>query len=123
MKELILDAVALGYKPLFYTKRGTINAMAKKLEKFAIGHCEPLELYLLQIWLMEAKGIYLTIIDYYGEKVDYDTWKFIGWKNSINVIEKGTAMLFADDEDNTPYKTYEEALMQGIKEAVKLVEN
>ena len=109
MKELIMDAVALGYAPLFYTKRGTINSMAKKLEGITVERCKPLELSHLQQWLREEKGIVLAI--HYTDGVSEYYWSY--W-NLIN--NKGLV-------GGTNSKTYEEALVGGIKEAINLVEN
>ena len=112
MKELIVNAVSLGYTPLFYTKRGTINAMAKKLEKLTVERCEPLELSRLQQWLREGKGVYLDIgSDWTNERKPKFVYSFS--KTS------GEKKFWWSDL----YLTYEEALLDGLKEAVNLAEN
>lgn len=104
MKELIVHAVALGYQPLFYTKRGTINAMAKKLEKITIERCKPLELFCLQKWLREGKKI---IVEPHAMYNDIGNLYF-------------NYFIFPDESQGHDYETYEESLFEGLKESLKL---
>ena len=110
MKELIVSAVALGYTPLFYTKRGTINAMAKKLEGITVERCKPLELSHLQRWLREEKDCHIT--------VQYCTDPCYIYNIDIDGKSK-----YFSDISKEDFKTHEEALEEGLKEAVNLVEN
>ncbi len=110
MKELIIDAVELGYVPLFYTKRGTINTVAKKLRKLVKDHVERLELAHLKGWIRENDGYNLEVIPYQGD-----------W--SYNVVETkfGRNVDGIIDVSQFNYKEYDEAKLKGLKQIIKLI--
>lgn len=100
--DLIQKANKLGYK--HYTE-----FTVEELDKLPISNNnKQIEYYFIQKWLREVHSISINIDDYITNgKVKFD----------YRVKELGSQ----DFEDNGPYKTYEEALEQGLYQAVKLI--
>ena len=76
----------------------------------AVGHTLAISLYSAQKWLREEKGLFVEVVMSYG-KYDFD---ICSTKLEQNMTHKILCEIWG-------YKTYEEALSEGIKEAVKLL--
>jgi hypothetical protein len=90
----------------------------------AMGYVLAIHLYEAQKWLREEKEVEVAIIPEYNEfapvkGVQYRVW-ISHWKDdefgyeTIEIVDEETRLPFL-------YKTYEEALSEGIKEAVKVL--
>ena len=95
MKELIEQAEKLGFDDIYYCQFG-----------------DYLNLCLIQKWLRDEK------------EIDVDIWcNASGWGFNLNKTN-GTSICDFDMDADTPsgmYETYEKALEQGIKEALKQI--
>lgn len=87
----------------------------------AVGHTLAISLYVAQKWLRE-EGLFVNV-ELFG---DYDrdadgkrlgTWVYY----SYEILNTTTADFIREYDLCTEYQTYEEALSEGIKEAVKLL--
>ena len=78
----------------------------------AVGHTLAISLYVAQKWLREEKKIGIFVS---GFKNGYTFW--------VNNLLNGDTLYqgFFDNQTGEKYKSYEEALSEGVKEAVKIL--
>ena len=79
-------------------------------------------LYTAQKWLREEKGLFVNVElfgDYYrdADGKTLGTWVYY----SYGILNTKTADFIREYDLCTEYQTYEEALSEGIKEAVKIL--
>jgi hypothetical protein len=85
--------------------------MVKELESLGMNvNCKVVLLYDVQKWLRERKNI-IVIVNYYPEDDEYKShWYWVVYKNGRK-----------KDISGLIDKTYEDALLEGIKKAIKIL--